>query len=108
MGKTKTVLVTGLTEEQKSGKESYEERRKRKEAQKKAEAEKAKIEGLGLKGGQRIKIVGGEIPPLETVKSEETPTPESKVKKKKKKSQHLLLNRFKLCLQPVNPASHYH
>ncbi len=71
MGKTKTVIVEGLTEEKISGKEKYEKKKKAKEA-----AKKSQVEGVGLKGGERIKLVTGEI----------IPEPhEEKVEKKEKK-----------------------
>lgn len=83
MGKTKTVLVTGKAEEQKSGKAAYEEKkRKQLEAQKKAEAEKAKVGKVGLKGGERIKVVGGELPPIEKVDTEKTESAEGTEKSK--------------------------
>lgn len=78
MGKTKTVLVTGDNAEEKSGKAAYEEKmRKKLEAQKKAEAEKAKVSKVGLKGGERIKVVGGELPPIEPIITEGTEEPAS-------------------------------
>ncbi len=91
MGKTKTVLVTGESAE-KSGKLSYEEKRKRKlEALKQEELKKVKVEGLGLKGGQRIKIVSGELPPEEeTLKTTKEETPKITPKKIKKRSKKYL------------------
>lgn len=73
MGKTKTVIVSGDSAVEKGGKAAYEEKkRKQLEAQKKAEVEKAKVAGLGLKGGERIKVIGGEtIPEQESVSVEE-------------------------------------
>jgi large subunit ribosomal protein L1 len=86
VGKTKTVLVTGDAAEEKSGKAAYEEKkRKQMEAQKKAEAEKAKVTGLGLKGGERIKIVGGEVPAIEEVDTKDTEVTEATEKKKARK-----------------------
>ncbi len=69
MGKTKTAFVGGLTEEKMSSEDKY----KQKLAKKKAESafaqgsggtveEKKKVEGLGLKGGAKIKVIGAEIP----------------------------------------------
>ncbi len=66
MGKTKTAFVGGLTEETISSEEKY----KRKLVKKKAEEEKKKVEGLGLKGGAKIKVIGAELPPEEEAKSE--------------------------------------
>lgn len=77
MGKTKTAFVTGLPEENISGEEKYKERL-RKKAEREAK-EKAKVEGVGLKGGERIKVVGGELP---EVKTKEEKKEEKKVKAK--------------------------
>lgn len=54
MGKTKTAFVSDTPTSEKSGKEAYLEKMK-----KKAEKEgvKENIKGLGLKGGERIKVV---------------------------------------------------
>jgi len=104
VGKTKTAFVGGVTEEKISGKDKYE----KKQAKKREDEAKKKqqIAGLGLKGGERIKVVGGELPPEEkpaitpkgasaTGQAESTEiTPEStegKIKKAKirsKKYQH--------------------
>jgi len=64
MGKTKTAFVGGLSDEKMSSEEKY----KQKLAKKKAEEDKVKVAGLGLKGGARIKIIGAVVPPLESVK----------------------------------------
>lgn len=91
MGKTKTVLITDTKSEQKSGKEAYEEKmRKKQEALKKEEAEKKKVSGLGLKGGERIKIIGSETteptPSAEKIE-EEVKNVKKKVKVRGKKYQ---------------------
>lgn len=62
MGKTKTALISGLPEERKTGKESYEEKKQKKLAEEK----KKQVTGVGLKGGERIKIVGGDVLPEES------------------------------------------
>ena len=86
MGKTKTVLVAESAAEEKTGKAAYEEKKLRQlETQKKAEAEKSKVEGLGLKGGQKIKIVGGEMPPIESAATENSQATEGAEKKKERK-----------------------
>ena len=74
MGKTKTAFVSGVPDEEKSGKDAYEAKRKRKlEEQKKQEAEKekAQVTKVGLKGGERIKIVEGEQVAPETERTED-------------------------------------
>jgi large subunit ribosomal protein L1 len=91
MGKTKTVVVSGLPEEKKSGKAAYEEKRKKKEAEKKKreeEKKKKRISRVGLKGGERIKTVeAGPIidTPSPTVTREETEKVERKPKVRSKK-----------------------
>lgn len=71
MGKTKTAVLSGSPLGEKSGKEAYEAKRRRKELEEK----KAQVQGLGLKGGERIKVVGGDLTPQdqpgETVSGEE-------------------------------------
>jgi large subunit ribosomal protein L1 len=77
MGKTKTAFVSDTGSAEVSGKEAYEAKRKKKEE---AEAKKkAQIAGLGLKGGERIKVVGGEIPT--EIPNEERATTESTEKR---------------------------
>jgi large subunit ribosomal protein L1 len=71
MGKTKTAFVSGI-EETLSGKEKY----KKKQEKKKLKEGKKQLEGLGLKGGERIKVIEGEIPA----------EIEAKKKKKRKKA----------------------
>jgi len=83
MGKTKTAFVTGLPEENLSGEEKYKERLKKK-AEREAK-EKAKIEGVGLKGGERIKVVGGEIPEIKEEKGKK----KAKAKEKKRGRKYL-------------------
>lgn len=82
MGKTKTAVVAGMPDTTKSGKAAYEERKK-KQAGKKTQEEKkkAKIEGVGLKGGERIKVVEAEMP-VEI--PEEKPVVAEKEKKRKR------------------------
>ncbi|KKQ41265.1 MAG: hypothetical protein US60_C0044G0005 [Microgenomates group bacterium GW2011_GWC1_37_8] len=90
MGKTKTVSVGGLPEEQKTGKESYEERRKKKAATAQAlpakEGQKKQVQGLGLKGGERIKVIGGDVIPEVTEVAEATESEKKKAKKVKIRS----------------------
>jgi len=90
MGKTKTVFVGELPDEKKSGKDAYEEKRKKRAEQlrKKTEAEKPKISqkegkkgkglvtGVGLKGGERIKVVGGDLPDETTATTKDAEKPE--------------------------------
>jgi large subunit ribosomal protein L1 len=77
MGKTKTVVIKGKSEEL-SGEEKYKLKQiKKKEAEDK---EKQAVSGVGLKGGERIKVIGGDLPP---VKEEETV--EEKLSSKKRK-----------------------
>ncbi len=81
MGKTKTAFVTGQ-EETLSGEEKYKLRLKKK-AEKEVR-EKAKVEGVGLKGGERIKVVvSEEIITAETPKEEAKKKVKIKVRGKK-------------------------
>jgi len=82
MGKTKTAFVTGLPEENLSGEEKYKERLKRKAER---EAKKAKIEGVGLKGGERIKVVSGEISEIKEEEKKEVKKAKAKERKRGKK-----------------------
>ncbi len=82
MGKTKTVFVTGQ-EEALSGEEKYKLRLKKK-AEKEA-IKKAKIEGVGLKGGERIKVVASEEIITAEIPKEEKAKKEIKIKKRGKK-----------------------
>ncbi len=103
MGKTKTVIVPGEAGEEKSSQAAYEDKRRKREEQKKAEEAKKKLGGLGLKGGERIKIIGGEAPPIEAVPEEgvQTETKEKrerkiKVRSKKYKEAKAKISREKL------------
>jgi len=75
MGKTRTTFIEGAPEKPRSGKKKYEEKRKIKE-KKTAKQEKRKklVTKVGLKGGERIKVVAAETPVEE---------PKEKLKKKK-------------------------
>lgn len=99
MGKTKTAFVTGTTDTEKSGQEKYKEKqKKRKEAQAKPEETKKKkqVGGLGLKGGERIKIIG-EDSPLETVgESEEKEIKKAALQKTKVRGRKYLLRKAKV------------
>lgn len=64
MGKTRTAVVSGTPEEKSAGEAKYEEKKKR-QAEKAAKEDKKKqhVKGVGLKGGERIKVVtGGPLP----------------------------------------------
>ena len=78
MGKTKTAVVSGLPEDTKSGKAAYEEKRKRKEEE--AKKDKKQVTGVGLKGGERIKVIGDDAPEIKVYKSDKEV--EDKPKKK--------------------------
>lgn len=89
MGKTKTAFVEGVTEV-KTGKAAYEEKmRKKAAAQKAAKEKKAQVKGVGLKGGERIKLVEVELPPesgtaqFKPAVGEEHPSPQSSQPPKK-------------------------
>jgi large subunit ribosomal protein L1 len=75
VGKTKTAFVTGIGEEDLSGKAKYEQKKKQKEAQEKATqlgGKPEKVHIAGLKGGQRIKTIEAE--PILTEEESESPS----------------------------------
>lgn len=96
MGKTKTVILGGLPEEKISGKEKYEKRKEAKEEK----ARKARIEGLGLKGGERIKVVGVELPAEAAEKVTESEKPLRKGAQKIKKAK-VRGKKYKLALSKI-------
>ncbi len=81
MGKTKTAFVSDLAGESKSGKEAYLEKMKKKAAKVAAIGQdKAQVKGLGLKGGERIKVIGADSPvetPAQAIASETSPAEET-------------------------------
>ena len=83
MGKTKTVIVPGEAGEEKSSQAAYEDKRRKREEQKKAEEAKKKLGGLGLKGGERIKVVTGEIPDVAEEEKSVAKRKKAKVRGKK-------------------------
>jgi large subunit ribosomal protein L1 len=85
VGKTKTAFVSGMPGEEKSGKAAYEAKRKRKleeEKKRQADEKKAQVGKVGLKGGERIKVVSGPAP--EEVAAESDKKEEAKSQKKPK------------------------
>jgi len=85
MGKTKTAFVGGVTDEKLSSEEKYKQKQAKKKAEEnkksslaEATKDKKKIEGLGLRGGARIKVIGADVP--EEIKPEDQKTPEAKIK----------------------------
>lgn len=85
MGKTKTAFVAGVADEEKSGKEAYEAKRQKREEEQRRITEKDKkeaktaaartdqkgrkaVSGVGLKGGERIKVIGADDKPIEAPK----------------------------------------
>ena len=64
MGKTKTAVISEAPDKELSGKEKYlAKQKKRQELEAK---DKAQVTKVGLKGGERIKVVGGDVAPVET------------------------------------------
>ncbi len=62
MGKTRTAFISETPDEKASGKTKYEEKRKKQKAQRDKESLKKKQVGkVGLKGGERIKVIGADI-----------------------------------------------
>lgn len=109
MGKTKTAVISELPEQSKSTKALYEEK-KRKQAEKLSHEQKSRpadkvgkkqVTKVGLKGGERIKVVGAEIP-TEIPKSEKqekkvsTKTQQPRVRGKKYKTSVAKVDKNKL------------
>ncbi len=62
MGKTRTAFISETPDEKTSGKAKYKEKKRKQKEQRDKEALKKKQVGkVGLKGGERIKIVGADI-----------------------------------------------
>jgi len=78
MGKTKTAFIGADNDKNLSGEEKYKQRQKRKEE----EASKKAVSGVGLKGGERIKVVSSD-PVVDT--STQSDESESKSEKKDRK-----------------------
>ena len=102
MGKTKTAVLTELQDETKSGKTKYQEKRKKQAEKKKAEAEKKQpIVKVGLKGGERIKTVIGEI--LE----EKPKTTETQKEEKREKKIRVRGKKYKSALAKIDKKKLY-
>lgn len=99
MGKTKTAVISELPEEQKTGKAKYEERKKKQVEKEKAGKKKTQVGGVGLKGGERIKVIGGETSE-EEIKGEE----EKKAKRAKPKVRG---KKYKKASNKVNKSKLY-
>lgn len=80
MGKTKTAFVTGVVDEKLSSEDKYKQKQLKKKGEE--EKEKGSVTGIGLKGGERIKVVGAEEPVIE--KKDEEKAEEIKGSKKPK------------------------
>ncbi|OGM18531.1 hypothetical protein A2686_02935 [Candidatus Woesebacteria bacterium RIFCSPHIGHO2_01_FULL_38_10] len=83
MGKTKTATISDFSKEKKSGKEIYEEKRVKKEEKRAKEEKKTQVESVGLKGGERIKVVTGEIPDVAEEEKSVAKRKKAKVRGKK-------------------------
>ncbi len=81
MGKTKTAVVSGMPDDSLSGKEKYKAKQLKKQHE---EAKKKKaVSGVGLKGGERIKVIGADLP--EEQAAQESPTTKAQVKQAQKR-----------------------
>jgi len=76
MGKTKTAFISGQ-EETLTGEQKYKERQKKKAL----EEAKKQVEGVGLKGGEKIKVIEGS--PQETPEAETKKAKKSKAQKER-------------------------
>jgi large subunit ribosomal protein L1 len=81
MGKTKTAVISGLADEEKSGKEKYLDKRKKKKE--KEDKKKGQVAKVGLKGGERIAVVGADLPETTEEAEEATAAAKQKVRVKK-------------------------
>lgn len=99
MGKTKTAFVTGVGETL-SGEEKYKKRLEKKMQEEKKKA----VRGVGLKGGERIKVVEAELPPVEEVFAQKVEeTTEVKAKKVKVRSKKYLSAKAKIDKNKLYP-----
>lgn len=108
MGKTKTAFVGGATDDTKSGKAAYEEKmRKKAFAQKEAEEKaKAQVKGVGLKGGERIKVVGAEEAVTET-KTEKADKVEEEVASEKVRQPKIRSKNYKSAKKKIDRNKTY-
>ncbi|MGD8744548.1 MAG: hypothetical protein PVJ52_03075 [Candidatus Woesebacteria bacterium] len=102
MGKTKTAVVSGMPDEKLSGEEKYRKKQKKKKQEEKKK--KKQVTGVGLKGGERIQVIGGELPPESTEKEKDT---EEKVKKAKKKKSKARGKKYKKAQAKVDKNKQY-
>lgn len=105
MGKTKTAVVSGMPDEDLTGKAAYEAKRKKQEAERKArenEKNKKLVGKVGLKGGERIKVVGADIQE-KTKKVEEEQDPASKASSGPK----IRSKKYKDKISKVDKTKHY-
>ena len=108
MGKTKTAVLTESPDESKSGKAKYQEKRRKQAEKKKAEAEnlpsqagKQPIIKVGLKGGERIKTVVGEI------LDEKPETAETRKEEKREKKIRVRGKKYKSALSKIDKKKLY-
>lgn len=90
MGKTKTAFVGGADQPAPSGEEKYKQRQAKKKALE--EKEKHKIEGLGLKGGERIKVIEAQEAPEVVVPVEKEDKKTKPVKARARGKRYLSAN----------------
>jgi len=83
MGKTKTAVISGLADEEKSGKEKYLDKQKKKKEQE--DKKKGQVAKVGLKGGERIKVVGADLP-ITSEDADDKSVSKEKAKPKKTRS----------------------
>lgn len=122
MGKTKTAFISNLSGETKSGKEMYEEKMKKKAAAQAAQSQKpsfakatdgrkSQVQGIGLKGGNRIKLIGMDSASLTTTKEEATPAPADQSEtgeiSKKQKKVRIRGKKYKENLVKFDRTKHY-
>lgn len=100
MGKTKTAVISAISEDKTSGKDKYLlKQQKRKEKEQEQPKKKASVAKVGLKGGERIKVVASE--PL-LLKKDELKEDKKKAAQKKEKGK-----KYKAAKRKIDPAKFY-
>jgi len=116
MGKTKTFVVEGVKEAEQTGKEAYEAKMRKKAAaeaakmatepktdknkQKQKHEDKDQVKGVGLKGGERIKMVGADEPAV-------APEPVEDKQLKKLKQPKIRSNNYKTAYKKFDKEKTY-
>lgn len=85
MGKTKTAVISGAADADLSGAEKYKIKQQKKAEE---EAKKAKVSGVGMKGGERVNAVEGTEVKVYEGKADEALSPQAKRGKRVRGKKH--------------------